>query len=102
MGRISTTIAYHLATQTVSNTALTLEAFTDISQEQVNRANRIRLTVETQPIRYRYDSTAPTTAVGHLLIAGTELVLVGQENIKQLQVIRSTGSDSTVMVTLEE
>jgi len=93
--------AFHMATQTVSTTALTLEAFTGITQEQVNRANRIRITVETQPIRYRYDGTAPTDTVGHLLPAPSELILTGTDNVRQFQIIRAT-ADATIMVTLEE
>lgn len=100
-GRINTTSAFAFGSQTVSSTALTLEAFTAFTQAQVDRANRVILTVEAQSIRYRYDGTAPTDTVGHLLTAGSRLELVGNDNIQNLQVIRVT-TDSTVMVTLEE
>lgn len=99
---VSAFTAYHMATQLVSTTALTLEAFTDITQAQVDRANRIRITVETQSARYRYDGTAPTASVGHLLPAPSELILTGTDNVRRFQIIRATGSDATVMVTLEE
>lgn len=98
---VLTTTALAFGTQTVSTTALSLEAFTDFTQAQVDRANRIIVTVETNSIRYRYDGTAPTTSVGHLLTAGTRLELVGNDNIQKLQVIRAS-ADGTVMVTLEE
>jgi hypothetical protein len=94
--------AFHMATQTVSATALTLADFGSISQAQVDRASRIRITVETQGVRYRYDGTAPTASVGHLLPATAELILTGTENVRQFRIIRSGGSDATVMVTLEE
>lgn len=100
-GRINTTGAFAFGNQTVSNTALTLEAFTAFTQAQVDRANRVILTVEAQSLRYRYDGTAPTDAIGHLLTAGSRLELVGNDNIQNLRVIRVT-TDSTVMVTLEE
>ena len=102
MGRIQTTIAFHLANQIVSTSALPLEAFSAITQEQVDRANRARITIEVNPVRYRYDGIAPTSAIGHLLVAGSELVIEGADNIRNLSFIRSGGADATVMVTLEE
>ncbi len=102
MGRIQTTIAFQLVSQTISTTAILLEAFTGFSLDDVERANRIRITVEANPVRYRYDGVMPTSAVGHLLVAGSEWMLEGADNIRNFALIRSGGADATVMVTLEE
>lgn len=68
---------------------------------QIDNTIRMRLTVEGQPVRYRYDGTAPTASEGHPLIATDELIISGQQNIEQFQIIRSGASDATIRVTLE-
>lgn len=98
---IVTTIGYAYAKQTVSSTALPLASFTGFAAVAVTDASRLTLSVETNSVRYRYDGGAPTASEGHLLAAGDTLVMTGQHNIQQLQVIRATGSDGTVLVTLE-
>lgn len=57
------------------------------------------VTVESNPIRYRLDGTAPTSSEGHLLNANDTLVVQGYTNIKNLKMIRQGGSDATVRVT---
>lgn len=96
---ISTTTASAFNNATVSNTALEL---TDVgfTAAEVKAADRMRVTVETNAIRYRYDGTAPTASVGHLLATGSVLILDGHNNIANFQVIADS-SDGAVMVTLE-
>ena len=58
-------------------------------------------TVETAQIRYRYDGTAPSSTVGHILNAGDVLELEGIINLQNLLFIRTTGSSATVQATYE-
>lgn len=85
--------------KTVSSTALSL---TDLgfTTAQVQQAQSMRLTVETQSTRYAYDGATPTAANGHLLAANAELLLVGSENLANFRIIRVT-TDATIQVTLE-
>jgi hypothetical protein len=62
-------------------------------------ADAVFLTVETNPIRVRWDGSAPTAAVGHLLNAGDTLEIVGLGNIKNLRMIRSGAADGTIMAS---
>jgi hypothetical protein len=97
---ISTTAAYAYNSATVSSTAQTL---TDVgfSAAEIERADVAYITVDTQALRYRYDSGAPTAADGHLLDAGDKWLLVGNQNIRNLQLIRAGSSDGFVAITLE-
>lgn len=63
------------------------------------RAVMMFISVETNPCRFRFDGTAPTSSVGHLLAANDTLTISGEQNCSNLKFIRSGGSDSTVMVT---
>jgi len=96
---ISTTIASAFNNATVSSTALDL---TDIgfTAAQVDAADRMRVTVETQPLRYRYDGGTVTTSVGHQLIAGSVLILEGNQNIANFNII-AVSTDGAVFITLE-
>jgi hypothetical protein len=55
------------------------------------------VSVESNSIRVRWDGTAPTTAVGHLLPAGSMLELTGND-LATFKAI-ATGSDATISVT---
>lgn len=96
---ISTTIASAFNNSTVSSTALSL---TDIGfdADEVAVADRMRVTVETQPLRYRYDGAVATTSVGHQLVAGSVLILDGQQNIANFSII-AVSTDGAVFITLE-
>lgn len=52
-------------------------------------------TVETNPLRYWADGTAPTSTVGHLVNAGGQIGVCGAATIATFRMIR-TGSDATV------
>ncbi len=93
-------------TLTVSSTALPITATivtttpTTAGVVDVKRAARGALvTVATDAVRVRFDATAPTAAVGHLIAAGDMLWIEGHEAIKSLRLIRVT-TDATVSVTL--
>lgn len=96
---VSASIASAFNNATVSSTALSLLDI-GFTQAQVDNADRMRLTVETQPLRYRYDGTSPTTSVGHQLVAGSELILLGQQNIAGFEII-AVSTNGAVFITLE-
>ncbi len=100
---ISTTTAFAFANGAVSNTALALtDAPFSFTQAQLDRASRARITIATQPVRYRYDGADPTAAIGHYLAVDAETEIVGNENIQNLRLIRATGVDGAASITLEE
>jgi hypothetical protein len=56
------------------------------------------ITVENNPIRVRWDGTAPTTTEGHLLQSGDQLKLDFTADIWHFKAI-ATGADSKLRVT---
>lgn len=98
---IHTTTAFAFGSGSVSTTALALADLTGLSDELVAQADRARITVATNPVRYRYDGGAPTATVGHYLAADGETEIVGRKNIANLRFIRVGGSDGVVSATLE-
>lgn len=101
MANINTTLAYAHGSATVADTVLDLTDFTGIDAADLHQAARMRLTVEAQPVRYRYDGGDATASSGHLLAAGSDLILIGNGNIANFRIIRSGGTSATVQVTLE-
>lgn len=96
---------------TVSNTSKALTASVYVtttnsgskteSQQSLNRvtATKAFITVEAQPIRVRFDGTAPDASTGHLFSAGDTIWLVDQTQIVNFHAIRSGGSDGTINIT---
>jgi hypothetical protein len=99
---INTTVAYAYATQTVADTALALSEFTDFAEVDMALATRIRLTVNTNAIRYRFDGGDPTTTAGHYLATNGTIPIDGSENVANFRIIRDGGSSASVSVTLEQ
>lgn len=92
---------------TVSTTAVGITAAKlniNLAGGKHRRPVRILVSVEAQPCRYRFDGTAPTSAIGHLCPATStyldHFVIEGEQNIQNLKFIRSGASDSTVNVTI--
>ena len=65
-------------------------------------ASRVVITVETASVRYTYDGTTPTAAIGHLAQGANydSIVLIGDDAIKNFRAI-ATGSSATLQVTYE-
>lgn len=84
---------------TVSSTALGLASF-GFTNAQIARAENIRVSVESNAVRYRTDGTAPTAATGEPLAAGATRRVWGYADASRFQVIRQS-SDATVTVALE-
>jgi hypothetical protein len=62
------------------------------------RAVMMFISVETNSMRVRWDGTAPTASVGHLLAAGDTLTISGEQNCANVKLIR-VSADGTAMVT---
>lgn len=85
-------------TITVSSTAV---GFTSATYNpSTGMAKRALLSCETNPIRFRYDGTNPTSSVGHALAAATMINITGDRAIQNFRMIAS-GSDSTCSITYE-
>jgi hypothetical protein len=69
------------------------------TSSQMTKAIEALLTVETAPIRFTTDGTAPTAAIGHLLNAGDSVVVTGQGNLTRFKAFRTTGVSASVAVT---
>ena len=57
------------------------------------------VTVETNPIRWRADGTAPTTTIGHLANAGASITITGQANVSNFSMI-ATGASAAVYTSV--
>ena len=75
---------------TVSSTALALTVPAG--------TQRVVIGVQAQPIRWRDDSTNPTTNVGMLQKADTFFELNGPLSIKKLKVIRAESTDAVLNI----
>lgn len=102
MPNIQTTIAFAYDVDTVSTVVQTLAEIGALTQAQVDQAQRARITCNTNAINYTYDGTAPTTSAGHTIPTNGTVEIVGNQNIKNVKLIRSGGSNATVAVTLEK
>ena len=89
---------------TVSTVAVGFTA-AKISINQVGgfhkRAVRAFVTVETNPVRFWYDGSTPTSTVGHHLNSGDSVTIDGEGNVTNFKVIRSSeaAADATLMIT---
>lgn len=61
-------------------------------------ARYARIFVETAPIRFRVDGTAPTATQGELVEAGSVIILDSRDQIQKLQVIRRGTTSATIRV----
>lgn len=87
--------------ETISNASQYLEDMASFTADNVGDAARLVLVCRDQDINVRWDGTAPTTAIGHVVASGDTFILEGNENIVQFQVIRNATNDATVFFTLE-
>lgn len=62
---------------------------------------RAVVTAEGGIMRYRYDGTAPTTTVGHLLSHGDTVIVEGGNNVKNFRAIRLGTKSGTLQTTYE-
>lgn len=65
------------------------------------KADRAVITAHTQPVVITWDGTTPTATLGRVLAAGATLEISGNDNVRNIQLIRQGGSDATASITLE-
>ena len=63
------------------------------------KRKKVLITVESAPIRYRIDGTAPTATTGHLLLPMSSLILEGYLQMSQFLATRQGATSGTIMVT---
>lgn len=88
---------------TVSTTA-TGPAAANVSLPELGgyfrRAIHIFISVDTNPVRFRWDGTDPTATVGHKFLSGDVLVLEGYDLISKLRMIRDTSAAADAVVSI--
>lgn len=96
------TSAFNYESVDVSTTAVSITSSVT-SGGATKRAMRALITIQSQPIRFRYDGAVPTATEGHHADAGDELVVVGYDDINNFRAIRANDAtaDSVIKVTLE-
>lgn len=80
---------------TVSSTAV------GIDDSVRDGRDRALITVEADQIRFRTDGPAPTSSEGHLVDAGSSIILESAEELVNFKAIRVT-TDATLKVTSDE
>jgi hypothetical protein len=85
------TVRYH-ETLTVTNGAAVAFAtcWADVA------TNSIYISIDLAAVRWLDDGTAPTTAVGHLALPGTSMVLNGHTNLVNFKTIATTATSAVV------
>lgn len=100
---INSTIAFAYSTGTVADTALAASGVgTGITAANLQQAQRMRVTCNTNSANYTYDGTAPTTSAGHNIPTSGNIEIIGQRNIAAFLIIRNGGSSASVSITLEK
>jgi hypothetical protein len=84
------------------NVAATAVALSGVTQQDLrdNKQNFLWLTSD-GPIRYRWDGQSPTTSVGHVLPANTQLQLIGTKKICAFRFIGAAGAAAIVTFSLD-
>lgn len=86
--------------QNVSSTAAVLSGVTERTLNE-SKQNVAWITA-TADLRYRFDGSSPTTAIGHVYVAsGPPLQIVGKKRILDFKFIGNGGSASVVSTTLD-
>jgi len=84
---------YAFETVTVADSSIGLTAATFDQQRFA------LITLETAPVRFRLDGSAPTSTVGHLLEVGDILELDSNEQLVAVRFIRTTGVSGSISVS---
>jgi len=64
-----------------------------------SRPKSVFMTTEVADCRLTFDGVAPTSSSGHLVPAGSSLTIVGQNNVRDLKIISTTGTNVVVTAT---
>ena len=93
-------VAFDHEAVTVATTAIGFTTGT-IAPATGRPAHRALVTLETGQIRFTYDSTTPSTTVGHLLEIGDTLVIEGISNVAAFRAIRTGATSGAIKCTFE-
>lgn len=83
----------------VGLTASKIEPNSSVAEKDLGKAKLIRISVETDKVRFREDGTDPTSSEGHELSQGDWYFIANLQQAKQFKAIRSGSSDATLRVT---
>jgi hypothetical protein len=95
-------VAKYIQTQTVTNAAtvaVCTAASTPANCSTDTATTAAFVSVETNPIRWLANGTAPTTTTGHLANAGATITINGHLNVTQFRMI-ATGANASVTSTV--
>jgi hypothetical protein len=88
------------ATLAVSTSAVSLTA--DASPNLPSTCNRVFITCETQPVRWRADGTDPTASTGHLLAKDDSISFTGvkyRQLLEKIRFIATVAGDGALKIT---
>lgn len=95
--------AYSVKGNTISTAAVAISAAgwswgtTDLAG-----AEQAIVSCNTQGVTLTFDGTDPTATVGIVLAANDRIIVKGNQNIQNIKLIRSGGSDALVTIQLEK
>lgn len=93
------TTAFAYESVTVGTSAVGFTGYTVTESNTTFPASQAYCSIETEPIRFRYDGTDPTSSEGHPAAAGSEFRIYGSTNIRRFRAISSSGSNSNLRCT---
>ena len=96
--QVGTYFAFALEQLTITTAVNVLTAATYVSGDK--KAQIAFITVEDYDIRYTYDGTTPTDAIGHLATAGTAITLFGTHDIENFQAYLDAGAGGDAIITV--
>ena len=103
MGSYQVTSGYECKSYVVSNTSVGIDAAGwSWTAGNLALAERCVITARSAPIMVRWDGGDPTATLGHYIAADSTLELTGGLNVNNVHLIRASGSDSTVSISLEK
>jgi hypothetical protein len=100
---LSTTNGFRTKAATISDTAVAISAAGwSWTTGDLAAADAAVITAFTQPAVVTWDGTTPTATLGAYIPAGGSVRIEGNINVQRVQLIRASGSDATVSITLEK
>ncbi len=85
----------------VTFTAATLLSTGSLAAHDQGSARHVLITIETAPMRWTIDGTAPTATTGHLANAGSVIELANIAAMKAFRAFRTTSTSAEIHVTYE-
>lgn len=103
MASVQAPKAFRTKTSTISNSAVAISAAGwSWTIGDLTSADYAVITAHTQPVIVTWDGTTPVATTGRHIAAGGTVTITGNANVQAVQLIRQSGSDATVSITLEK